>query len=78
MDEPTQTAGETTLNNAIQELEKLAWTLNALVYGEGTPPRDQNKLEPVPADKLTYARNKIVGVNKLLREVADRLEIIGK
>lgn len=71
------TPAEMTIFNTIADLKKLSWRLNGLVFGE-VPTAENTGTEPQPADKLTYARNEIMSVNSRLREIADRLEIIGK
>ena len=78
MDYPEEkTVGENTLLGAIKDLEKVSWKLNGQIYGE-MPSSGAQGINPTPADKLTFARNSIVEITQRLREVSDRLELIGK
>ena len=77
MDYPKEeTVGETTLLSAIKDLEKVSWKLNGQIYGE--VPANGNIGNPTPADKLTFARNLIIEITQRLREVSDRMDLIGK
>jgi hypothetical protein len=77
MDETAKQTGEVTINSAIQELEKVSWRLNGLVFGE-SPVENGIGNQSQPADKLTFLRNSIIDATQRLKEVANRLEIIGK
>ena len=77
MDYPKEgTVGETTLLGAIKNLEEVSWGLHGQIYGE--VPVNGDVGNPTPADKLTFARNLIVEITQRLREVSDRMDLIGK
>jgi hypothetical protein len=70
--------GEITLSGAVEELEKVSWKIKGLVYEESPTNQGLGNPTPQPADKLTRARNTVLEVTDRLREVANRLELIGK
>jgi len=75
-DEVAEKSGSTLLSE-IRELEIVCGRLNVLVYGERPAELREDK-EPTPADKLTYARNRIKEITMSLKDIANQLEVIGK
>ena len=72
-----ETVGEKTLLETVRDLDKVAWRLNGLIFGEMPMPNGQG-INPTPADKITFARNEVLGITQRLRDVADGLGLIGK
>ena len=62
------------LSEAISQLEEVSGQLNSLIFGERP---EKQEPRPIAGDKLTQARNRIQEITVRLREVKDRLTIIG-
>jgi len=75
-DKQSGSAQQTTLTDAIRELNAVSWRLTEIVFGQN--PVSGAEKEEKAQDVITNSRNEIMNAIARFKNVADKLELLGK